>query len=126
MKNIALAAVLLALASCSKPTAAPAVHPEIPAALVADPEHYTLELENEDVRVLRIKYAAHSKGKMHNHPHSVTVFLTPGNLRMTLPDGTSRDAEVPAGKAVFEEAGPHQPENIGDTDFEAVRIELKK
>jgi hypothetical protein len=62
---------------------------------------------------------------MHNHPHSVTVFLTDGKLKMTFPGGKSMVGTVPAGAAVFEEAGPHQPENLLDKPFEAVRIELK-
>jgi hypothetical protein len=63
---------------------------------------------------------------MHDHPHSVTVFLTDGQLRMTMPDGKTMIGTVGKGAAVFEEAGPHQPENLSDRDFEAVRIELKK
>ncbi len=97
----------------------------IPDAPTADPEHYTVEFENAEVRVLRIKYPAHSRGNMHDHPQSVTVFLTGGKLRMTMPDGKAIIGNVPKGAVIFEEAGPHQPENIGGEDFEAIRIELK-
>ncbi len=107
-------------------TGAHAAAPAIGDAPTADPKHYTVAFENADVRVLRIRYPAHAKGEMHDHPHSVTVFLTDGHLRMTMPDGTTRIGEVPRGAAVFEEAGPHQPENLSDQDFEAIRIELKK
>lgn len=92
----------------------------------ADPLHYKVEFENADVRVLRIKYPAHSKGEMHDHPRSVTVFLTEGHLRMTMPGGKTMIGNVGKGASIFEEAGPHQPENLSDRDFEAVRIELKK
>lgn len=97
----------------------------IPDAPTADPQHYTVEFENADVRILRIKYPAHSKGNMHDHPHSVTVMLTGGKLRGTKPDGKSNTSDSTKGVAIWEEAGPHQMENIGDEDFEAVRIELK-
>jgi quercetin dioxygenase-like cupin family protein len=116
-----IAAALLPAATMAQTASRP-----IPDAPTADPEHYTVEFENADVRVLRIKYPAHSKGNMHDHPHSVTVFLTAGKLRMTMPDGKSMVGNVPKGVAVFEEAGPHQPENIADSNFEAVRIELKR
>jgi quercetin dioxygenase-like cupin family protein len=115
-----IAAAFLPASSMAQTASTP-----IPDALTADPLHYTVEFENADVRILRIKYPAHSKGNMHDHPHSATVFLTQGKLRMTMPDGKTIIGNVPKGAAVFEEAGPHQPENIGDEDFEAVRIELK-
>ena len=94
-------------------------------AVIADAKHYTVELENADVRVLRIKYGPHEKGNMHSHPHSVTVFLTDGTLKMTTPDGKTRVGTVKAGQVVWEEAGSHQPENLTDHPFEAVRTELK-
>ena len=97
----------------------------IPDALKADPEHYTLEFENSEVRVLRIRYGPHAKGNMHDHPRSVTVFLTPGHLRMTVPGHPPMEATILAGKVVYEEEGPHQPENLSDQPFEAVRTEFK-
>lgn len=115
-----IAAALLPVTAMAQTTAKP-----IPDAPTADPQHYTVEFENADVRILRIKYPAHSKGNMHDHPHSVTVMLTGGKLRGTRPDGKSNTADSVKGLAIWEEAGPHQMENIGDEDFEAVRIELK-
>jgi quercetin dioxygenase-like cupin family protein len=56
------------------------------------------------------------------HPHSTTVFLTNGKLKMTTPDGHSRVGTVKAGQVVWEEAGPHQPENLSDEPFEVVRV----
>ena len=99
---------------------------EIPDAVTADNTHYKVEFENEFVRTLRIHYGPHERGYMHNHPHSTTVFLTDGKLRMTFPDGKTVMGTVKKGQVVWEEAGPHQPENLTDEPFEAVRIELKK
>jgi hypothetical protein len=62
---------------------------------------------------------------MHDHTRSVTVFLTDGNLRMTFPDGRSVIGTPKAGQTVLEEAGPHQPENLSDKPFEAIRTEMK-
>ncbi len=62
---------------------------DIPDAVTGDGKHYTIEFENEFVRVLRIHYGPHEIGSMHNHPHSTTVFLTNGSLKMTTPDGKS-------------------------------------
>ena len=96
-----------------------------PDAVTADAKHYTVEFENPEVRVLRIKYPAHEKGNMHSHPCSVTVFLTDATIRMTRTDGTTGDATITAGRVVWENGGAHQPENIGNQPFEAVRIEFK-
>ena len=105
------------------PAASP--HPEITDAVTADGKHYKVEFENQFVRALRIYYGPNDAGNMHNHPHSVTVFLTDGKLKMTFPDGKSAVSTVPAGAVVWEEGGPHQAENLLDKPFEAVRIELK-
>jgi hypothetical protein len=43
-----------------------------------DPKHYKVELENEQVRVLRINYGAHEKSVMHSHPNSVAIFQNKG------------------------------------------------
>lgn len=53
------------------------------------------------------------------------VFLTPGRLRMTVPGRAPMEATVKAGTVVWEDAGAHQPENLGDQPFEAVRTEFK-
>lgn len=56
---------------------------------------------------------------MHNHPHSVTVFLTDGKLEMTMPDAKLMAGSPKAGQVVFEEADPHRPENLTDQRFES-------
>jgi quercetin dioxygenase-like cupin family protein len=94
-------------------------------AVKADSEHYGVVLENNAVRVLDIHYPPHAKGNMHSHPCSVTVFLTDGNLRMTMPDGKTRLGTVKAGQTVWENPGSHQPENLTDKTFHAIRTEFK-
>ena len=65
-------------------------------AVAADPKHYTVEFENDKVRVLRIKYGPHEKSVMHHHPATVAVFLTDAKARFTLPDGSTADVESKA------------------------------
>ena len=90
-----------------------------------DPEHYKVEFENDEVRVLRITYGPNEKSKMHSHPEGVVVFLTDGTLKMNLPDGKSKDMDPKAGQVIWSEKSKHQPENIGDKPFEAIQIEMK-
>ena len=53
-------------------------------AVKVDAKHYKVELENEHVRVLKIHYGPHEKSVMHEHPDSVAVFLTDGEVRFGL------------------------------------------
>lgn len=94
-------------------------------AVKADPKHYKVETENAQVRVLRIHYGPHEKSVMHSHPASVVVFLSDGNIKMTMPDGTTQNMTEKAGSTQYTPAGVHLPENIGDKPFEAILVELK-
>jgi quercetin dioxygenase-like cupin family protein len=90
-----------------------------------DAKHYKVEFENDQVRVLRIHYAAGEKSVMHEHPGSVAVFLTDHHVKFTYPDGKSEEVTAKAGQARWTPSGPHLPENIGDKPFELVLVELK-
>ena len=63
---------------------------------VVDPDHYTVEFENDAVRVLRIKYGPGEESVMHYHPNSVAVFLTDIEAQMTMADGTTQEASGPS------------------------------
>jgi len=90
-----------------------------------DSNHYTVEFENEKVRVLRIKYGPYEKSKMHGHPAAVAVFLTDAEGRFTYPDGKSEDFAVKTGQVMYMDAVVHDPENTGAKPFEVIAVELK-
>jgi uncharacterized RmlC-like cupin family protein len=90
-----------------------------------DAKHYTIEVENEKVRVLRIKYGPHEKSTMHGHPSMVAVFLTDAQSRFTYPDGKVEEIDGKAGQVVYFDAFVHDPENLSDKPFEVIAIELK-
>ena len=94
-------------------------------AVKADPRHYKVEFENDEVRVLRITYGPHEKSVMHEHPPNLAVFLTDAHVRFTLPDGTTAEANVKAGSTQWDAGGGHLPENRGDKPLELVLVELK-
>jgi quercetin dioxygenase-like cupin family protein len=94
-------------------------------AVAVDSKHYTVEFENDQVRVLRVIYGPHEKSVMHEHPASVGVYLTDGHIRITLPDGKTGEPHVKAGQAMWHPAGKHLIENLGSTPFELVLTELK-
>jgi len=100
-------------------------------ALVAAPDEYHLEFENEFVRVMRITYAAHHKAPMHAHtaPGGVIVTLTDQDARVTGPDGSTRELHYKAGQAPSgkdrSSFSAHAEENLGDRPFEIIRIDPK-
>ena len=90
-----------------------------------DPRHYTVEHEDDKVRVLRIKYGPGEKSVMHGHPALVAVFLTDGRVRFTYADGKKEDITAKAGQVMHYDAFEHDPENVSDKLFEAIGVELK-
>jgi len=90
-----------------------------------DARHYTVEVENEKVRVLRIKYGPHEKSTMHGHPATVAVFITDAQSRFTYPDGRVEEITAKAGQVAYFDAFVHDPENLSDKPFEVIAVELK-
>lgn len=103
----------------------PAAPVEAQDAIKADPKHYTVEFENDEVRVVRIKYGPHEKSVMHEHPANVAVFLTDADGKFTLPDGKKVGELRKAGSVEWDAGGKHLPENVGDKPFELILVELK-
>ncbi len=94
-------------------------------AVKVDPKHYKVEFENEQVRVVRVSYAAGEKSVMHEHPANVAVFLTDAQATFTTPDGKSQEASAKAGTTRWGDNEKHLPSNVGDKPFELILVELK-
>lgn len=90
-----------------------------------DPKHYTVEFENDRVRVVRIKYKPGEKSVMHSHPESIAVFLTDAHAKFTYPDGKSEDIKAKAGSVLHMDAFTHLPESTSKKPFEVIQVELK-
>jgi quercetin dioxygenase-like cupin family protein len=92
---------------------------------VLDPDRYSVALENDAVRVLRISYGPGEESVMHYHPNSVAVFLDDLAGQMILPDGSVVDVTTAAGDVMYSPAGEHQPKNNSDSGWEVIEVELK-
>jgi beta-alanine degradation protein BauB len=86
---------------------------------------YKAEIENNWVRVLRVKRSPHGKTPMHQHPASVLVYLTDYHQKVTGADGKVHEITQKAGDVSYIEALRHSEENLSDQPLEAVVIELK-
>jgi quercetin dioxygenase-like cupin family protein len=94
--------------------------------LKLDPKHYKLELENAQVRVIRVHIEAHGTAPLHEHPvNRVTIYLTDQNFRTTDAQGKIALVKHKAGDAVWGTPITHAEENLSAEPFEAVSVELK-
>lgn len=87
-------------------------------------KHWTVLAENDDVRVLRYAPEKGAKTPVHSHPSTVLYVVKGGKLRMTMPDGSTRDKEYEAGAALVRAAETHSDEAVDDVEL--ILVELKK
>ena len=90
-----------------------------------DSKHYKVESQNSRVRVLRVHYGPREKSVMHYHPAAVATAITDTHIKFNLPGGKSEERSMKAGETMILPAGKHLPENLSDSDFEVVLVELK-
>jgi quercetin dioxygenase-like cupin family protein len=80
---------------------------------IVDPNHYKIELENEQVRVMRVRYGAHESGPKHEHIlNRVVVNVTD--------QGNGKAGEVHVSGAMT-----HTEANSLEQPVERIAVELK-
>ena len=84
-----------------------------------------IEFENEQIRVVRIRYAPHENSGMHSHPQRAVVRTTDRHIRETKPDGKTEERFAKANEFVWVDGGTHSIENLGDSTIETIEIEFK-
>ena len=86
--------------------------------------HLTILAEDQKVRVLR--YAPHKGDKtpMHSHPATVVYVLKGGNVKYTLPDGSTKIFELKTGEALIRAPVAHADEALDDV--ETILMEIKQ
>lgn len=91
----------------------------------AEPKHYRLAFENENVQVVDVHYGPHEKSGMHDHPGGVVVVITAGHLKFTDENGKTREVFAKPGESRWFPPFKHKVENLGDTTYNAVYIGVK-
>jgi mannose-6-phosphate isomerase-like protein (cupin superfamily) len=92
----------------------------------ASPNHYTVMLENEHVRVLDMHLPAGQVDNTHSHPSETVYFIHGGDARIHLPDGQAVELEIPDGHIMWHEAWTHRVENIGSSEIRAIIVESRR
>jgi quercetin dioxygenase-like cupin family protein len=94
--------------------------------LRVDPQGHTLEFENSQVRVIRVKIAPRQTVPMHEYLlNHVVFYFTDQNVRATSPDGKSEITRHKAGDFTWDAPTKHKVENLSDAPFEALVVEIR-
>ena len=94
--------------------------------LEVGPDIYKLLFENDRVRAMQVTFKPGDKIAMHSHPDHTTCIVTGGTLRLSYPDGTTKELAGNPGDTFWIPAETHAAENIGTTEVKVVVIELKE
>jgi hypothetical protein len=92
-----------------------------------DKTHYSVELENEHVRVVRVRYAPKEAGMLHEHRCGrVTVYLSP--LHQSLKraaTGETTESRARTGEARWSTPDRHSDLNLDEAPIELVYVDVK-
>ena len=100
-----------------------AMTPEFLDPLIVDSDHYTLEFENNYVRVLRERLPGGVEGAIHSHRDRVSVYLNQADVTIVPREGDPVDATLMAGSTSWGDATTHK--GIAQDDLENLSIELE-
>jgi len=88
------------------------------------PQAAKIEYEDARFRIVRLKIAPDETLPMHDRPYRVIIPLTPGDAKLTLPDGRTSISRTQAGHVTFSGPGKRSVTNVG-VPIENVLIEFK-
>jgi hypothetical protein len=122
IRRLILLNLAIAVLSASGMTpAAQTAPPKLPDAVTADAKHYSVEFENDIVRVLRVKIGAGEVAPAHAHPAYCAIEITDSSLR----EGPGQVSQSKAGQVFCGDALSHGPTNVGKAVAESIVVEFK-
>jgi hypothetical protein len=83
---------------------------------------FKLEFKNDSVQVVRITIGPHEQIPMHDVTPRVVVLLTDQDLKLTFPNGESREEHHKAGESMWVSGGRHIGENLSDRPIEFIAV----
>jgi hypothetical protein len=117
----AVLAMVIAAAFTTIGSNAQTARQKLPDAVKADPKHYSVEFENDIVRVLRVKVGAGESAPPHSHDAYCAIEVSDSSLREANgPVSNSKTGEVFCGDATS-----HGPTNVGKAVAESIVVEFK-
>ena len=95
--------------------------------LKLDPAHYKLEIDNNQVRVLRLRLRQGEKTPLHAQPFErLLVPLTPARLKVSDAKGAAKTVSYGKAELQWLSPGEEAEENLGDQPYEALIVEFKR
>jgi len=115
--------LLMGIALGAMATTAPAAWQaaNLPDAVRADSKHYSVEFENDIVRVLRVKLGAGESTPRHQHAAYCAIEISDSSLRE--PGGQVSNSK--AGQVFCGDGTSHSPTNVGAALAESIVVEFK-
>jgi len=94
-------------------------------AVRVEPTRFKVVLENDRVRVVRLRFGPRERGVMVSHPPRVLVTLTDVSVKLLFADGRTDERGAPAGVAARLGTETLQTENARTEPLEVVLVEPK-
>lgn len=90
-----------------------------------EPTRFKVLLENDRVRVVRLRFGPRERGVMVSHPARVLITLTDVSVKLLFADGRTDERGAPAGVAAWLDGETLQTENAALEPLEVVLVEPK-
>ena len=117
----AVLAMVIAAAFTTIGSNAQTARQKLPDAVKADPKHYSVEFENDIVRVLRVKVGAGESAPPHSHDAYCAIEVSDSSLR----EGNGPVSSSKTGEVFCGDATSHGPTNVGKAVAESIVVEFK-
>ena len=118
-KSLAILALVLCVSGTT--STAQSTAQRLPDAVTADSKHYSVEFENDIVRVLRVRLGAGDSTPRHLHAAYCAIELTDSSLK----EGEGPASESKAGQVFCGDETSHAPKNVGKALAESIVVEFK-
>lgn len=119
--RIGLVIFALVLSAAGRTSTAQSTAQRLQDAVTADSKHYSVEFENDIVRVLRVRLGTGDSTPAHTHSAYCAIEITDSSLR----EGTGPISESKAGQVFCGDATSHAPRNVGKALAESIVVEFK-
>lgn len=94
--------------------------------VAVSPHIYTVLFENDEIRVLEIRYRPGERDAPHSHPAYTVLAIEGGTLRVHTDDSQSHDQTIRDNQAeLLAPVARHWGENVGDTTIRAIAVEFR-
>jgi quercetin dioxygenase-like cupin family protein len=90
------------------------------------PDIYKVITDNDDVTVMEITFKPGQSDNMHSHLVHTVYVIQGGKIKLTMPDGTAKEMEIPSGASMHLGPATHMATNVGETELKLLAVEHKK